>query len=341
MSDNNEIILEVKNLNISFGKPKERTYVVQDLSFDLFKGETLGIVGESGCGKSTSVLALMGLLDKTAEITGTFSLCGTNYDLSKIKYAQWRKIRGSQLAMVFQDSLASLNPLKRIGEQVAEAIYVKKSMSKKDARKEAKVLLDLVEIPNVDLRFRQYPHECSGGMRQRVMIAMALANKPNVLICDEPTTALDVTVQAQILHTIKRLQNELEMSVILVTHDLGVIGNMANRTQVMYGGKIIESAPTIEIIQNAQHHYTNALIKAMPDMVDAKDELYTIPGSPPQLDHIFEKCPFGPRCEAHSEECDLRMPPLKNISDNPNKPRMVHKLACVHPVKQLAKVNNG
>lgn len=334
-----DVILEVDNLSVTFGKKKNQTFAVQDVSFKVFRGETLGVVGESGCGKSTTVLSLMGLLDSKAKMSGTMSLCGETHDLSKMKYKEWRKIRGSQLSMVFQDSLASLNPLKRIGEQVAEAIYVKNSMSKKDARKEAKVLLDLVEIPNVKDRFRQYPHEFSGGMRQRVMIAMALANKPDVLICDEPTTALDVTVQAQILHTIKRLQNELDMSVILVTHDLGVIGAMADRVQVMYGGKIIESGPTQEIIENADHHYTNALIQAMPDMVDAEEELNTIPGSPPQLNELFDRCPFGPRCEAHSEECDIKMPAL-TCSDNAESRdlHVDHLVACVHPVLESIEV---
>lgn len=337
--NSSEKVLEVNNLSVTFGKKSNSTYAVKDISFKVFKGETLGVVGESGCGKSTSVLALMGLLGKTAHVSGTMILNGKTHNLSEMKYKEWRKIRGTELAMVFQDSLASLNPLKRIGEQVAEAIYVKKTMSKKEARQEAKVLLDLVEIPNVKDRFRQYPHEFSGGMRQRVMIAMALANKPNLLICDEPTTALDVTVQAQILHTIKRLQNDMDMSVILVTHDLGVIGAMADRTQVMYGGKIIESGPTQEIIQNAEHHYTNALIQAMPDMVDASDELYTIPGSPPQLTEIFDRCPFGPRCEAHTEECDIQMPPLVCTDSAESKNLHVdHLLACVHPVKNSVEV---
>lgn len=322
-----EPVVEAKNLNVVFGKKKHLAYAVQDVSFKVYKGETLGIVGESGCGKSTTVLSLMGLLDKTATVTGKVTLSGTEYDLSKMKYKQWRNLRGTELAMVFQDSLASLNPLKRIGEQVAEAIYVKKTMSKKDARIEAMNLLELVEIPNAKVRFRQYPHECSGGMRQRVMIAMALANKPRLLICDEPTTALDVTVQAQILHTIKRLQLELDMAVILVTHDLGVIGSVTDRTQVMYGGKIIESASTEEIIRNPLHHYTNALIQAMPDMVSTDEELYTIPGSCPILTNIFDKCPFGPRCNAHSIDCDTEMPPLVETSSTGE-----HLLACVHPI---------
>ena len=333
----NDKILEVKNLNVIFGKKNYQTFVAQDISFSLYKGETLGIVGESGCGKSTSVLALMGLLDEKATMTGTIVLNDSEYDLAKMKYSDWRKIRGSELAMVFQDSLASLNPLKRIGEQVAEAIYVKKIMNKKDARAEALKLLELVEIPNAKVRFRQYPHECSGGMRQRVMIAMALANKPDVLICDEPTTALDVTVQAQILHTIKSLQNEFKMAVILVTHDLGVISSIANRTHVMYGGKIVESGLTRNIIENPKHQYTNALIKAMPDMVSSQDELFTIPGFPVKLNRIFDECPYGPRCSEHSDECDEGFPETINIEDREgNSP---HWVACVNPVaKETSKV---
>lgn len=328
MTANTDFVLEVNNLDVTFGKKKDKTFCVQNISFKVAKGETLGIVGESGCGKSTSVLALMGLLDKKSTVTGSMNLCGEEHDLANMTYSDWRKIRGKNLAMVFQDSLASLNPLKRIGEQVAEAIYVKKTMSKKDARVEAKNLLDLVEIPNVDVRYMQYPHECSGGMRQRVMIAMALANKPDVLICDEPTTALDVTVQAQILHTIKRLQDEIGMAVILVTHDLGVISSIADRTHVMYGGKIVESGVTQEIIVSPMHHYTSALIDSMPDMVSAEDDLYTIPGSPPQLTEVFTKCPFGPRCLTHSDECDTQYPPLMNVSTTERE----HLLSCAHPI---------
>lgn len=326
--DNSDYVLDVKNLNVTFGKNKNITYSVQDISFKVAKGETLGVVGESGCGKSTSVLALMGLLDKKANVSGAMNLCGEEYDLSTMKYKDWRNIRGTNLAMVFQDSLASLNPLKRIGEQVAEAIYVKKTMNKKQARAEAKNLLELVEIPNVDVRYRQYPHECSGGMRQRVMIAMALANKPDVLICDEPTTALDVTVQAQILHTIKRLQKEISMAVILVTHDLGVISSIADRTHVMYGGKIIESGITQEIIERPLHHYTGALLGSMPDMVSSEDELYTIPGSPPQLNKVFNKCPFGSRCSAHDDDCDVEFPQLINVNNG----QVEHLLSCAHPI---------
>lgn len=325
------VVLDVRDLTVTYGKKDRKTYAVQGVSFSIESGRTLGIVGESGCGKTTVALALMGLLDPRTTVTGTITLLGQEFDLSEMNYKQWRKIRGTELSMIFQDSLASLNPLKRIGEQIAEAIYVKKSMSKSDARKRSIELLELVEIPDASRRARQYPHECSGGMRQRAMIAMALANEPKILICDEPTTALDVTVQAQILDMIKRLQNEMGMAVILVTHDLGVINAVSDNVNVMYASKIVESGTTDEILRHASHPYTHALLRAMPDIASEKEELYSIPGVPPTLNREFHWCPFGPRCEYHSDECDVQMPDLVVVK----KKGSIRECACVHPLGEV------
>jgi oligopeptide transport system ATP-binding protein len=320
------VVLEAKNINVVYGKKDRKTYAVQDVSFELHAGETLGVVGESGCGKTTVALALMGLLGNQSTVTGTLVLNGKERDLSRMSYKDWRALRGSELAMVFQDSLASLNPLKRIGEQIAESMYVKKSMSKTQARKEAIALLEMVEIPDAESRARLYPHECSGGMRQRVMIAMALANKPSIVICDEPTTALDVTVQAQILSMIKRIQEEFSMAMMIVTHDLGVISSVSDRMNVMYGGKIVESGPTRDLLSSPSHPYTQALLDAMPTLASSDEDLCTIPGAPPTLNKLFSWCPFGPRCEFHTEKCDDGMPPLVESEDDSR------TCACVHPL---------
>lgn len=321
-----ENVLKLDNLFVTYGKKQRKTYAVQDVSIEVNKGETLGIVGESGCGKTTVAMALMGLLDKRTTVAGKMTLCGKTYDLSEMSYNDWRPIRGDDIAMVFQDSLASLNPLKKIGEQIAEAIYVKDKSKKKQARARAVELLELVEIPDPSRRANQYPHECSGGMRQRAMIAMALANNPDLLICDEPTTALDVTVQAQILNLIKKLQIEFGMAVILVTHDLGVVSAVTDRVNVMYASKVVETGSTQMLLTNPNHPYTNALIGAMPDINAPKGDLHAIPGVPPTLNRKFEHCPYGPRCESHSELCDQRMPALIQMCADD------HKVACVHPL---------
>jgi len=313
----------IENLSVTYGKRNRKTYAVQDVSFSLEQGKSIGIVGESGCGKTTVALAAMGLLDPRTQVTGTMHIGEEKYDLSEMTYKRWRSIRGNDIAMVFQDSLASLNPLKKIGEQIAEAIYVKRSMSKRDARIRAIDLLDIVEIPDPERRAGQYPHECSGGMRQRAMIAMALANNPKVLICDEPTTALDVTVQAQVLATIKKLQEELEMSVILVTHDLGVINSVTDNVLVMYASKIVESGETSKLMEEPHHPYTSALLKAMPDLA-VKNSLHAIPGVPPTLNKIFDYCPFAPRCENVTDECKQSMPDLELENKR--------ALACFNPM---------
>lgn len=323
-----ECVLKLEDLNVTYGKKSRKTYAVQGVSLSLYRGDALGVVGESGCGKTTVAMSLMGLLDSRTTLSGTLTLLGEQYDLEKMKYKDWRQIRGSKIAMVFQDSLASLNPLKRIGEQIAEAMYVKKKLSKKESRIRAIELLKMVEMPDAERRARQYPHECSGGMRQRAMIAMALSNSPDVLLCDEPTTALDVTVQAQILEMIKRLQNEIGMAVVFVTHDLGVVSAVTDEVSVMYASKIVESGPTQELMLSPQHPYSKALLCAMPDIDSRRGEMHPIPGIPPTLNREFNWCPYGPRCEFHNDECDAEMPKLQIVSKND----ALHSCACVHPL---------
>lgn len=331
-----EIVLSLENLIVAYGKGARKTFAVQDISLNLRRGEALGIVGESGCGKTTVVMSLMGLLDSRTVVTGKMTLLGEQYDLSKMKYKHWREIRGSKIAMVFQDSLASLNPLKRIGEQIAEAMYIKKKLSKKQARLRAMELIELVEIPDPARRYRQYPHECSGGMRQRAMIAMALSNSPDILLCDEPTTALDVTVQAQILEMIKKLQLEMGMAVALVTHDLGVVSAVTDNVSVMYAGKIVETGRTQDVMALPSHPYTQALLNAMPDIEVERGELHPIPGVPPTLNTQFEWCPYGPRCELHTVECDAAMPALEVVGEIPSD----RQCACVHPLQVSTRAVN-
>jgi len=325
-----KVILKLENLSVTYGKKKRQTYAVQDVSLSLVEGETLGIVGESGCGKTTVAMALMGLLDSRTVIQGKMTIHDQEYDLSKMSYKDWRKIRGEKIAMVFQDSLAALNPLKRIGDQIAEAIYVKDKSKKAESKIRAIELLKLVEMPDAPRRARQYPHECSGGMRQRAMIAMALANEPDVLICDEPTTALDVTVQAQILDLIYKLQKKMGMAVILVTHDLGVVSAVTDRVDVMYASKIVESGSTRHLMSAPSHPYTNDLLAAMPDIDAPKGVLNAIPGIPPTLNRLFSWCPYGARCVFHTEECDEDMPELTEVDAGSE----VAFCACVHPVSR-------
>lgn len=327
MTNRSNDVLRLEDLTVTYGKKKRKTYAVQGVSLSLKKGETLGIVGESGCGKTTVAMALMGLLDSRTKLTGVLVINGDRYDLAKMKYKKWRELRGSKIAMVFQDSLTALNPLKRIGDQISESILVKDKSKKKIAKEKALELLRLVEIPDPKKRYVQYPHECSGGMRQRVMIAMALANEPEVLICDEPTTALDVTVQAQILNLVKNLQNEFGMAVILVTHDLGVVSSVTDRVDVMYASKIIESGLTSQIVHFPNHPYTKALLSAMPDINAHKGDIHSIAGMPPTLNRLFTFCPFGPRCEFRTKECDVKMPDLIQVNDNESS-----KCACIHPI---------
>ena len=310
-----EKVLEVKDLNISFHTFSGEVQAIRGVSFDLFKGETLAIVGESGSGKSVTTKSIMRLLPPgNSEINSGDILFGDK-DITKLSEREMQKVRGKEISMIFQDPMTSLNPTMKIGKQIMEPILKHHKISKKDAKARAIELLDLVGIPNPEERFEQYPHQFSGGMRQRVVIAIALACDPKVLIADEPTTALDVTIQAQILELMKSLQKQINTSIIFITHDLGVVANVADRVAVMYGGKIVEVGTVDEIFYNPQHPYTWGLISSMPDLDSRGKELYVIPGTPPNLLNPPKGDAFAAR-NKYAMQIDLEeQPPMFKVSD--------------------------
>ncbi|MCM3767519.1 ABC transporter ATP-binding protein [Neobacillus niacini] len=310
-----EKILQVKDLNISFHTFAGEVKAIRGVSFDLLKGETLAIVGESGSGKSVTTKSIMRLLpEHNSEIKGG-EILFEGKDLTKLSDKQMQKIRGKEISMIFQDPMTSLNPTMKIGNQIMEPLIKHQNMSKHAARQRAIELLKLVGIPKPEIRIDQYPHQFSGGMRQRVVIAIALACNPKVLIADEPTTALDVTIQAQILELMKDLQKKIDTSIIFITHDLGVVANVADRVAVMYGGKIVEIGTADEIFYNPQHPYTWGLISSMPDMDTDDEELYSIPGTPPDLLDPPKGDAFAPR-NPFVLKIDLEQePPFFKVSD--------------------------
>jgi peptide/nickel transport system ATP-binding protein len=302
-------LLEVRDLSVRFRTRDGVVQAVSNLSYTLRRGDTLGIVGESGSGKSVSNLATMGLLNRSyADINGEILFEGT--DLLKLRREAMRHIRGKDIGMIFQDPFASLHPMYRIGKQLAEAVRAHENVSDDAAWRRAVELLEAVGIPNARQRARDYPHQFSGGMRQRVMIAMALVHNPAVLIADEPTTALDVTVQAQILELIDRVKREFDCGVILITHDLGVVAETATHVLVMYAGRAMEYGPANELFNGAQHPYTWGLLESMPTIEKRLETLIPIEGSPPSLLHPPPGCPFNPRCKFRFEPCDGERPPL-------------------------------
>ena len=302
-------ILEVTDLKTSFRTDDGIVKAVDGVSFSVAKGQTLGIVGESGSGKSVTSLTVMGLNDKRAATSsGSVRLDGN--EILGISSSELQEIRGTRLAMIFQDPMTSLNPVKSIGWQLSEAVLVHNDVTKKSARGRAIELLVQVGIPNADRRVDDHPHQFSGGMRQRVMIAMALINNPDVLIADEPTTALDVTTQAQILRLMKRLQDEYNMAIIMITHDLGVIAEVADDVAVMYGGKVVEQATVAELFDSPQHPYTWGLLGSLPRLDSKADRLEQIPGQPPSLLRPPSGCAFHPRCEFAFNRCSTEVPPL-------------------------------
>lgn len=310
-----EKILEVKDLHISFHTFGGEVQAIRGVNFDLLKGETLAIVGESGSGKSVTTKALMRLLPESNSEIKTGEILFGGKDLAKLSDKAMQKIRGKEISMIFQDPMTSLNPTMKIGKQIIEPIIKHQKLSKSAAKKRAIEILDLVGIPNPEVRFEQYPHQFSGGMRQRVVIAIALACNPKVLIADEPTTALDVTIQAQILELMKDLQKKIDTSIIFITHDLGVVANVADRVAVMYGGKIVEIGTVDEIFYNPQHPYTWGLISSMPTLDSDDEELYAIPGTPPDLLHPPKGDAFAPR-NAYAMKIDLeKQPPMFKVSD--------------------------
>jgi len=310
-----ENILEVKDLNISFHTFAGEVQAIRGVNFELKKGETLAIVGESGSGKSVTTKAIMRLLPPGNSEIKSGQILFDGKDLTKLTDRQMQKIRGKDISMIFQDPMTSLNPTMQVGKQIMEPLVKHQNMSKSAAKERALQLLKLVGIPKPELRINQYPHQFSGGMRQRVVIAIALACNPKVLIADEPTTALDVTIQAQILELMKDLQNKIDTSIIFITHDLGVVANVADRVAVMYGGKIVEIGTVDEVFYNPQHPYTWGLISSMPSLDAKEEELYAIPGTPPNLLHPPKGDAFAPRNE-YAMQIDLEeQPPMFKVSD--------------------------
>src|SRR5712671_4094842 len=302
-------LLEVTNLEthyVSFGGARV-IKAVDDVSFTLNEGETLGIVGESGCGKTTTCLSIVGLLPPAARIVGgRIEFAGK--DLAQLSQSEMRRVRGAQIAMILQDPMASLNPLFSIYTQVAEPAYYHRSIRGRSLRQRVRQLLDAVRIPSPAQRMREYPHQMSGGMRQRIVGAIALAGGPRLIVADEPTTNLDVTIQAQYLDLLKELQQETGVAVILVTHNLGIVARMCDKLAVMYAGKIVEAGTVRELFNAPQHPYTKALLGAMPRL-GSKEKLLAIPGQPPDLATLPAGCAFHPRCPAALPRCALEEPP--------------------------------
>jgi peptide/nickel transport system ATP-binding protein len=304
-----ELLLDVRDLVVQFPTEDGIVNAVSGLSFTLRRGETLGIVGESGSGKSVTNLAILGLLNsKRSRISGEILLNGR--DLLKASPAELRDVRGKDVAMIFQDPFACLHPMYRVGYQIAEAVQAHARVSKSKAWERAVEVLDAVGIPNARTRARDFPHQFSGGMRQRAMIAMALVHNPAVLIADEPTTALDVTVQAQILELIDKVKRDFDIGVILITHDLGVVAETAQSVMVMYAGRAVEQGPADEVFENPQHPYTWGLLESMPTIEAKVAHLVAIEGSPPSVIHLPPGCAFHPRCRHRFGPCDKVRPSL-------------------------------
>ncbi|HLS36159.1 MAG TPA: ABC transporter ATP-binding protein [Bacillota bacterium] len=312
MSD--EYILEINNLRTSFFTEELEVKAVNGVTLKLPKGKTLGIVGESGSGKSITALSILQLLERPGEIVGG-EIMFKGQDLTKMRTRDIRKIRGNEISMIFQEPMTSLNPVYTIGQQISEALKIHEGLNKAEQRKRSVELLELVGIPSPDDRFDQYPHELSGGMRQRVMIAIALACNPDLLIADEPTTALDVTIQAQILELIKDLQQEFGMSVIMITHDLGVVAETCDYVAVMYAGQVVEYQDVKSLFKNPQHPYTVGLIKSIPRHDQDVDELEPIRGVVPDPSELPIGCKFAPRCPFATELCHSTAPELIKQKD--------------------------
>jgi peptide/nickel transport system ATP-binding protein/oligopeptide transport system ATP-binding protein len=330
-----EKILEVKNLRTSFFSEDGEIKAVDDVSFNVFKGKTLGIVGESGCGKSVTSLSIMRLVQSPpGKIVGG-EILYKGKDLLKLDPAEMRKIRGNEISIIFQEPMTSLNPVFTIGNQIREAIALHQDLSRKDIADKAVEMLKLVGIPSPEKRVEDYPHQLSGGMRQRVMIAMALSCNPNILIADEPTTALDVTIQAQILDLLRELQQKVGMALILITHDLGVVAEVADEVVVMYAGKVAEQGKVREIFHQPKHPYTRGLLNSIPTLSKdptgkiKKKRLETIPGIVPNLLELPVGCRFQERCTYVMDACKQKEPDLRILGSHPTMP---HAVRCVRDI---------
>ena len=310
------MLLEVRDLQVEFRTRDGVAKAVNGVNYGVDAGETLAVLGESGSGKSVTAQAVMGILDIPPGKITDGEILFQGKDLLKLKEEERRKVRGAEMAMIFQDALSSLNPVLSVGDQLGEMFVVHRGMSKKDARTKAVELMERVRIPAARERVKDYPHQFSGGMRQRIMIAMALALEPALIIADEPTTALDVTVQAQVMNLLAELQREYNMGLILITHDLGVVADVADKIAVMYAGRIVESAPVHDIYKAPAHPYTKGLLESIPRLDQKGGELYAIKGLPPNLMNIPPGCAFNPRCPMAQDVCRTDEPPLHEVDEN-------------------------
>ena len=309
------VVLAIENLQVSFSVRGQRLYALRGIDLQLKKGESLAIVGESGCGKTVLTRACAGMLEENGRIDGG-SILFEGQDLTKLRRNRdWTKIRGSKIAMVFQDPMTSLNPIVTIGRQLMEVIRTHRGCSRKEARQQALEMMERVGIDNPERRFDDYPFQYSGGMRQRIVIAIALCCQPQILICDEPTTALDVTIQAQILELIRQLQQELGFAVIFITHDLGVVANMADRVAVLYAGQVVELGQVEEIFYDPRHPYTWALLSSLPQLAQESGQPYSLPGTPPSLMGELTGDAFAPRNPYCLRVDTLAQPPMFQVSD--------------------------
>ncbi|MGE6259979.1 ABC transporter ATP-binding protein [Heyndrickxia sporothermodurans] len=328
----NEKILQVEKLQTEFTKDKQKIKILHDVSFHINKGEILGLVGESGCGKSLTSLSIMRLFKGTSgEIAGG-RIEFDGEDLTTLTESQMRKIRGKKIAMIFQEPMTSLNPVMRIGEQLMEPVRLHLGLKDKQAKKHVISILTKVGIPRPEEIFNEYPHQLSGGMRQRIMIAMAMSCHPNLLIADEPTTALDVTIQAQILDLMQQLQQQEDMSILLITHDLGVVAEMCDRVVVMYAGKVVEEASVYELFENPKHPYSKGLIGSVPKIGQKKDKLDSIKGNVPDPSNMPIGCKFAPRCKEAMPICFEKEPTSTRLENN-------RLCSCWHYDKERGKLH--
>jgi peptide/nickel transport system ATP-binding protein len=314
-----DALLQISGLRVAFdGVP-----TLRGIDLTLRRGESLGMVGESGCGKSVTWLAALGLLTRRAKITGSVRLDGE--ELLHAPASRLDKVRGGQIAMIFQDPASALNPVRTVGDQIAEALRLHRSMDRRTALAEARRLLDQVGIPDAARRLSTYPHELSGGQNQRVMIAMALAGQPDILIADEPTAALDVTIQAQILELLRQIQRETGMALVLISHDLGVVSEICERVMVLYGGHIVEESPAYRLFEHSVHPYTRGLIAALPRLDAPRQRLFAIPGVVPNAADFPPGCPFAPRCDRRIGRCSEWEIELVSLDGD-----IRHRAACLH-----------
>ncbi|MFG2328805.1 ABC transporter ATP-binding protein [Streptomyces sp. NPDC048604] len=314
-SDGDELLLEVRDLHVEFHTRDGVAKAVNGVNYSVKAGETLAVLGESGSGKSVTAQAIMGILDMPPGRIPKGEILFRGEDMLKMSGEERRRIRGRKIAMIFQDALSSLNPVLSVGYQLGEMFRVHQGLSKKDAKAKAIELMDKVKIPAAAARVSDYPHQFSGGMRQRIMIAMALALEPDLIIADEPTTALDVTVQAQVMDLLAELQQEYNMGLILITHDLGVVADVADKIAVMYAGRIVEQAPVHELYKRPAHPYTRGLLDSIPRLDQKGQELYAIKGLPPNLTRIPSGCAFNPRCPKADDICRTEIPALHPVTE--------------------------